>query len=486
MRNYYRPAGLALVAVALACSGNDTILEAVDPDLINPPDTRSAEGALAVYNGGLNRLRQITGGTGGEGSTWLFGGLLADEWATSSTFIQNDETDQRRIQTNNSTVTGMYRDLNRARTSAIQAIALIREFRYPLGAGAAAALADTNRVAEMYFVRGFAEMQLASDFCNGVVLSDGSFTVTDTIVFGSPMTVAQVFAVANASFDSAIAITQGTGATAVSINRAARLGKARVLLGLGGSANIIAAGNLVANIPTTYTYNVTFATTSGDLTLWAQPLSSRRYSVGDSVEGNNRNILVANQIPFFSAADKRLPANYSTTVSGGKTDTTRSQDGLTYSRTTPLWGRTTATPVVNGLDARMIEAEGQLAQGAPANITNWLNIHNTLRATPPTLGTVTPTAITPALTDPGTTAGRVALHFREKAFWTFSRGQRLGDLRRLIRDYGYAPDGSTTFPTGTHFRGGTYGTDMNLPVPQAEQNNPNVGVNTNTCIDRNP
>ena len=54
----------------------------------------------------------------------------------------------------------------------------------------------------------------------------------------------------------------------------------------------------------------------------------------------------------------------------------------------------------------------------------------------------------------------------------------------MIRDYGEAADGSTTFPTGVHFRGGNYGSDMNLPVPQAEQNNTNVGTNTNTCIDR--
>jgi hypothetical protein len=54
---------------------------------------------------------------------------------------------------------------------------------------------------------------------------------------------------------------------------------------------------------------------------------------------------------------------------------------------------------------------------------------------------------------------------------TFSRGQRLGDLRRLIRDYGRVP--TNTFPEGTHYRGGTYGTDVNLPVPQQEENNPN-------------
>jgi hypothetical protein len=75
-----------------------------------------------------------------------------------------------------------------------------------------------------------------------------------------------------------------------------------------------------------------------------------------------------------------------------------------------------------------------------------------------------------ALTDPGTTDARVNLLFREKAFWTFGRGQRLGDMRRLIRDYSRTPE--NTFPMGTHYRGGTYGTDVNMPVPQQEENNP--------------
>jgi hypothetical protein len=292
--------GLASAVFGWSCNAADTLLQATDPDLIPPPDTRSAEGALAMYNGALNRLRQITGGYTGEGSSWLFGGLLADEWSTSSTFVQNDETDQRSIQVNNSTVTGMYRDLSRARTSANQAIALLQEFRPN----------DTTRIAEMYFVRGFAEMQLASDFCNGVALSDGTGEIP---VYGPQHTVAEVFAIAMASFDEALTLAPATdtGTAMVRINRAARLGRARAMLGLD---DVVNAGLLVANIPTSFAYNVTFATTSGDLVLWAQPLSARRYMVGDSVEGNSRNIRVFNAIPFFSKNDSRRDTRFPRTV----------------------------------------------------------------------------------------------------------------------------------------------------------------------------
>ena len=449
---------LAMVLSPLVACSTDTLLETEDPDLIDPAATRSPAGALGLRNGAMDRFRDITGG---NESSWLFGGLLADEWSTSSTFIQNDETDQRRIQPNNSSITGMFRDLARVRTASNQAIAAMREF-----------LPDsTVLIAELYFARGFAEMQLAQDFCNGIPLSDGS---GEEIVFGEPLPVADVFDIAIASYDSALA-TLGTSTTtaAVAIRRAVLVGKARALLGLGQFAE---AGALVTEtaVPTTYSYNHTFLVASGSNILWSQPFSQRRYTVGDSLEGNPRNILVRNALPFFSAKDPRLPVTYSTSNSGR--DTTKGQDGFTFSRRTSLYGQTTSIHVVNGIDARLIEAEAALNANNPALMITSLNA---LRAARPTIGTITPAAGSlPPLVDPGTPAGRVDLLFREKAFWTFTRGQRLGDLRRLIRQYGRTPE--TTFPEGQHYRGGTYGPDVNLPVPFDERNNPNF----NGCLNR--
>ena len=87
------------------------------------------------------------------------------------------------------------------------------------------------------------------------------------------------------------------------------------------------------------------------------------------------------------------------------------------------------------------------------------------------------------LADPGATpdtAARTNLTFRERGFWLFGTGHRLSDLRRLVRQYGRAVE--TVFPTGTYMKGGTYGTDVNIPVPTDEQNNPSF----KGCIDRNP
>ena len=62
-------------------------------------------------------------------STWLFGGLLVDEWATSSTFVQNDETDQRSISAEQLVGQRELRALYRVRTSANQAIGLLNKWK---------------------------------------------------------------------------------------------------------------------------------------------------------------------------------------------------------------------------------------------------------------------------------------------------------------------------------------------------------------------
>src|SRR5690349_9162411 len=222
---------VALIPVFGACSDvTDTLLEATDPDIIAPGNANSAEGALALYNGALGRLKTITSGSGGEGSTWLFGGLLADEWSTSSTFVQNDETDQRSIQTNNSTVTTMFRQLARARTSSDEAIRLMRVWRED----------ETTRIAELYFVRAFAEMTMANDYCNGIPLS--SQDSTGALIFDVPRTDAYVFDKAVASADSGLALIPptATGTQELLVRRALLITKARALLGLNKVAEAAA------------------------------------------------------------------------------------------------------------------------------------------------------------------------------------------------------------------------------------------------------
>ena len=85
-------------------------------------------------------------------------------------------------------------------------------------------------------------------------------------------------------------------------------------------------------------------------------------------------------------------------------------------------------------------------------------------------------------TGSSTSAGKRDLLFQERALDLFLTAHRLGDMRRLITQY--QRDAESVFPTGAYkpAKGGSYGSDMNLPVPFEETNNPLY----KQCIDRNP
>ena len=70
--------------------------------------------------------------------------------------------------------------------------------------------------------------------------------------------------------------------------------------------------------------------------------------------------------------------------------------------------------------------------------------------------------------------------FRERAFWLFATGHRMGDMRRLLRQYGRSQN--DTYPVG-HYKGPqSYGTDVVFILTLSEQSNPEGFV----CMDRNP
>jgi hypothetical protein len=92
------------------------------------------------------------------------------------------------------------------------------------------------------------------------------------------------------------------------------------------------------------------------------------------------------------------------------------------------------------------------------------------------------------LADPGTASARVALLFRERAFWLWGTGHRLGDMRRLINQYGRTQD--QVYPSGAYHKGGTHGPDVVFPVDFDEVNNALFrdasGQYPSRCDARNP
>jgi hypothetical protein len=118
-----------------------------------------------------------------------------------------------------------------------------------------------------------------------------------------------------------------------------------------------------------------------------------------------------------------------------------------------------------GIEARLIEAEAKLQAN---DIEGWAGALNDLRAH----------AITPAIPDlptDSTTAASDTLRenvmFHERAFWLYGTGHRLGDLRRLVRQYHHAQ--ARVFPIGNMFPNENevnmfYSNNTNFVPPQGE------------------
>jgi hypothetical protein len=286
--------------------------------------------------------------------------------------------------------------------------------------------------------------------------------------YTQPLTNADGFRLASARFDTALALVTGTDASSIAISRVNKIAKARAQIGLG---NYAAAAALVSDVPTNYQYLLTFSltTTSAELYLLNGTQPSR-FVVGDSFAlVNGVPAVIRNALPFASANDPRVP------VTGSTTNTRKAFDGSTPWVGQLLVGQTDPFPVLTGIDARLIEAEAKINGGDFAGMFATLNA---LRTSPQTIGNKTIPAMAALTTAPTTKDAALTLFFREKAFWQFGRGFRMGDLRRLIRQYGRTQD--QVFPVGAWFKGGTYGTDVNLPTPDTELTNPNF----KGCLDR--
>ena len=451
-------ATVALGLLASCSDVQDNLLEPQQPGVITPEAAGSPTGADALRKGALGRMRQAT--EGGDG-LWLYTGLLADEWKTGDTFIQRVETDQRLIQSNNGNVNNVYVDQHRLRGAARDAIIAIGSFM------PADSISATYQ-AQMWWVMGMAELNLAEQWCNGV-----SYSV---IIGGVPQyapasTSAEGLTIAMSHLDSALALATATDTLTNNLRHGINLARARVLVNQGQFA---AAAAAVAAVPTTYRYLQTHSLTTNDVGAWSFNNSQKRWVVSDSFDTSGR---ILNAIPFASAGDPRVP------VGGQSINSTlgRAFDNATWFVEQRVWVNRSGTVALwSGIDARLIEAENQLQLG---NFAAMQAILNTLRGSPQSLSADLTTPVMAGQADPPDAASARARYFREKAFWQFGRGWRLGDLRRQMRQYGLPQD--QVYPTGTFFKTSQpYGSDITFPVTSSENPNPNYPAGG--CIDRNP
>jgi hypothetical protein len=437
-----KTASMLLVA-ALALSTGCDLLDTDQPNIVEPEDVETEAGALARRVGAISdfSFAQDGDGTLFEDGHILLSGLMSDEFMLSTTPPTEQEVDQRRVFENNSTVYDMFHNLHRARAAAEAAAVALRELRAEPDAD--------NFIGEMLSLAGFTYLYFGESFCSGVPFSH---LEGDEVVYGAPQTTDEMFQTAVARFDAALAepgvVAELDPEAEVEITYLAAVGKGRALLDRGLFAEAAAA---VVDVPTEFQYLTEHADSPLRLQNAIYSYSiSWLWSVSDE-EGDVG-------LPYRTAEDPRVP--FFDEESAGLDNTTPQFTLLKY----PDFSASVV--VADGIEARLIEAEALLQA---SNLGGMRTILNGLRA----LQDLDPVAA------PGTQEEGVDLLFSERAFWMYATGHRLGDMRRLIRQYGRSAE--EVFPGGVYLKGGSYGTDVNLPMPQEEGNNPNFAG----CIDRN-
>jgi len=367
----------------------------------------------------------------------LLSGILADEFVNPGFIPSRTEVDLRLTQPTTAGLAELYQSLHRARSAAEDAAVSLQSFGTDPDA-------DTG-IPEMQSLSGYVYTMLAEGFCSGVTVSH---TEGDQIVYGTPLTTAQVLDTAILRFNTALAhpsIVAGDP-----IHSLASVGLGRALLDEGRFAEAAAA---VATVPADFLYETEHATTPAALHNGIfEAFNNGEFGVEDQEGGNG--------LPYVSAGDLRVTGD-----SGVASDNnTESWFPSKYS------GFDASVSLADYTEAQLIIAESELQTGAFAAMTQRLNDLRDLVELDP-------------LATPGNVDDAIDQLFAERAFWLYATGHRLGDMRRLIRQYGRDPE--TVFPTGDWFKGGlTYGTDVNLPLPRREQNNPNVPTTGGGCLNR--
>ena len=413
---------------AIACillMGCDALTDVYAPDVVQPKDVDNAEGAAAFGAAAIDNLY------GQFASLTYTTGRFSDEFYLASAYNAFAAVDYREQALTYTEWGPVY--LGQGRTFAKLGIDLYLEH----------APEERAAIGQLYAVRGLAAMFLGEVNCNGTPLSE----VEDLKAqFGGPITSDSMTARAVADLDQALEYASGDAR----IMNLVKVARGRALTNRGRFGDAAAA---VAGVPTDYVYNAELNSSGNNRRNWIFNANSGLNATVADREGTNG-------LDFVSANDPRVPTELVGTGTDGVTEV---QQFMKY---TDLY-----SPIViaSGIEARLIEAEAALQAGGG----NWLTILNDLRAT----------AIDPPmepLMDPGTQDARVDLLFRERAFWLFGTGHRMGDMRRLLRQYGRSQNG--TYPVG-HYKGPqNYGTDVVFIMTLSEQSNPE-GF---TCLDRNP
>jgi hypothetical protein len=450
-RRSLAPAVILLLTGVSACG----ILDTNPPNIVGSEDLDTPAGAATKRLGALSLFALAKDGdfepVGIPGNTdpsasndasdgyILSSGILADEFVNPGFIPSRTEIDLRLAQPTTAGLSALFQSMARARNEAEDAAASLQSFGTDPST-------DTG-IPEMYALAGYTYVMFGEGFCSGVPVSH---LVNDQIEYGQPLTTTQILDTAIARFNTALA--QPSIVPGDPIHSLASVGLGRALVDEGRFPEAAAA---VASVPPDFVYETEHATTPASLHNGVfEALNNGEFGTEDMEGGNG--------LPYVSAEDVRVQGD-SGTASDNNTETWFPNKYPAFDASIPLADYT---------EAQLIIAESELQAASFSAMTTRLNdLRDAVGLSP--------------LSTPGSLDAAVDQLFSERGFWLFATGHRLGDMRRLIRQYGR--NSEDVFPTGAWFKGGlTYGNGVNLPLPRREQNNPNVPKGGDGCLDRNP
>ncbi len=448
-----RLAAAGLLALFAACN-SDKLLTVTDPDVARPEALQGAGALPAQRAGAVGNFGVAYNGGAADVEQVHLSALLSDEFINTETFPTRIEIDQRAMTLANTSLIGTFFDLTRARSFADLAID-----NYRLSAKTPG---DSAGFPEVLSLSGLSYILFAENYCGAVPISkqnaDGSFT------FGAAESTPTLLDSAVSKFNQALAVPQATILTAT-FKQLAQVGKGRALLDQGKYGEAALA---VAGVSTTFQYNYTHSetTTRQNNGTWSLTFSVARFGEPDAEAGIG--------LPYQSdgnlkkvggGADPRVADSVANRAGQGN----KGFDGTTVQWVQAKYPvRSSAVTIADGVEARLIEAEASLNAGDAVGALATLNALRSNAALLTLRGYAANSL--PPLTLQATAAAQQDQLFKERAYWLYLTSHRLGDLRRLIRQY--ARPVNTVFPNGPYFKGGLYGTDVNVPVPFQEQNNP--------------
>lgn len=456
----------------VACSPSSLVDVAPPSTVVDPSATQNTTAATELYRFAVTYFDQRFGGDNlarGNGSLVGTSAIFTDELQSAGNGTSADQFDSRNVSIvrpslgTGTSSGGLYNALHQPRNAAAQAREALRLY---------APSAPVAWQGQLYALEAYTMVYFAELFCSGIPMTKVPLNGAPQLSAG--LSTQQILAQAIVLFDSAMTV----GADSARFVNLAKVGKGRALLALGRFTDAAAA---VQGVPTDFAYQATFSGTVGQNNVIGGG-TRKQIQVVDNEGGTGlvwstdpRTATMTS--PALSGAMK-VSAKYSLTSAGI----------LDASIAAP------AAPIhlADGVEARLIEAEADLAAGGTA----WLTILNTLRSTCVAGATCAPLPASvnlphpltagslPPLADPGTPDARLDTLMKERAMWLYLTGHREGDLRRLAHVYHRDP--TTLWPKGIYhnagfppaigidaFNGTTYGNDYVFSPSTTEAiNNP--------------